>query len=107
MRTRKSLAVLLAVMLVAVLLAAPTTALAQQDQAAQVAQQPGDRLGKATGKLEKLGESLTSLMLVVAAIVLMFSARHGRNLLIWVLAGAFLVLGGWKFLVELLKFMLD
>lgn len=78
---------------------------AQQAQGTQG--KPGDFLGRTGGKLADLGEKLVPVLFIVAAIVLMFSARHGKNLLIWAVAGAFLLLGGWKLVVGLIKYILE
>ena len=78
-----------------------------QAQGTQAQQGPGDFLGRTGGKLADLGEKLVPVVLVVAAIVLMFSAKHGKHLLIWVIAGAFLLLGGWKLILGLIKYILE
>jgi hypothetical protein len=57
-------------------------------------------------KLAALGEPLLVLGLVAAGIVLLFSVQHGKRLLLYVLAGGFLLLGGWRLVVQLLKYLL-
>jgi hypothetical protein len=78
---------------------------AQQAQGTQG--NPGDFLGRTAGKLNDLGGSLVPVLFIVAAIVLMFSARHGKNLLIWAVAGAFLLFGGWKLVVDFIRYLLS
>lgn len=78
-----------------------------QGQGAQAQQGPGGFLDKLSGKLADLGSSLVPVMLIVAAVVLMFSARHGKQMLVWIVAGAFLALGGWKLLVDLVRYILQ
>jgi hypothetical protein len=79
----------------------------QAQQGTQAQQGPGDFLGRTGGKLADLGEKLVPVVLIVAAIVLMFSARHGKNLLVWAVVGAALLLGGWKLIVGLIKYILE
>lgn len=47
------------------------------------------------------------MVLIVVAIVLMFSGRLSKNLLVWAVVGAALLLGGWKLIVGLVKYILE
>jgi hypothetical protein len=94
-------------------LAVPALADDQGTQAGQGTQQTQGQQGPAgffdrlQGKVTDLGSSLVPVMLIVAAVVLMFSARHGKQMLVWIIAGAFLALGGWKLLVDLVRYILQ
>lgn len=96
-------------------LAVPALAADQGTQAGQgtqvqvqgQAQGPTGFFDRLQGKMTDLGSSLVPVMLIVAAVVLMFSARHGKQMLVWIIAGAFLALGGWKLLVDLVKYILQ
>jgi len=74
---------------------------------ADAAGQAGQAAQGLAGKLMALGEPLLVLGLMIAGIVLLFSAQHGKRLLLYVLAGGFLLLGGWRWVVEFIKYLLD
>ncbi len=87
--------------------AQPGTQAQGQVQGTGSGSSPTGFLDRLQGKLADLGSAIVPVVLVVAAIVLMFSARHGKNMLVWVVAGAFLLLGGWRLLVDLVKYILS
>lgn len=87
--------------------AQPGTQAQGQVQGAGSGSSPAGFLDRLQGKLADLGSAIVPVVLVIAAIVLMFSARHGKQMLVWVVAGAFLVLGGWRLLVDLVKYILQ
>lgn len=65
-----------------------------------------EKAGGFAGSLAGLAAALVPLALVVAGVVLMFSARAGKKLLLYILAGAFLALGGWKIVLDLIRCIL-
>jgi hypothetical protein len=70
------------------------------DAAGQAAQGLAD-------KLTALGEPLLVVAIVVGALLLMFSAQLGKRILLYAAIGGFLLLGGWKLVVELIKYLLQ
>ncbi|MBC7323930.1 MAG: hypothetical protein H5T99_01290 [Moorella sp. (in: Bacteria)] len=95
-------------------LAVPALAADQGTQAGQAQEIQAQNQGAPAGffdrlqsKLSDLATAIAPVMLVVAAIVLMFSARHGKQFLVWIVARAFLALGGWRLLVDLIRYVLS
>ncbi len=84
--------------------AAPTTTTVPSNTTAA---DPGKKIGGITDKISGLGAGLVVLMITVAGIVMMFSGAQGKKLLIWAIAGAAVVLGGWKLIVELVQFLVQ
>lgn len=58
-------------------------------------------------KLAALGEPLLVVAIVVGALVLLFSARLGKQILVYAAIAGFLLLGGWRWIVEFIKYLLD
>jgi len=115
------MAVITLIALILFALAAPAMpALAQpaQDPAAgqatqvtqgQAAPSPavGQKVESIGDKLSALAPSVVYLMLIIAGFVLIFSAKAGSRLLVLVIAGALLLFGGWKLILDLVKYLLQ
>ncbi|NPV72314.1 MAG: hypothetical protein HPY89_00670 [Pelotomaculum sp.] len=63
------------------------------------------KVGGIGDKLTDLAAALVPIGLIAAAVALMFSARTGQKLLIYVVAGAALALGGWKLIVDIIRYI--
>jgi len=68
------------------------------DAAGQAAQGLAD-------KLAALGEPLLVLAVVAGALVLMFSARLGKQILVYAAIAGVLLLGGWRLVVDFIKYL--
>ncbi|BAF60670.1 hypothetical membrane protein [Pelotomaculum thermopropionicum SI] len=64
-----------------------------------------EKVGGIGDKLTDLAAALVPVGLIVAAVALMFSAKTGQKLLIYVVAGAALALGGWKLIVDVIRYV--
>lgn len=73
----------------------------------EAAGQAGQAAQGLAGKLAALGEPLLALAIVAGALLLMFSVQLGKRILLYAAIGGFLVLGGWKVIVELIKYLLQ
>jgi len=93
---------------------APALAQPAQDPAAQVTQAQaapspavGQKVEGIADKLTALAPSVVYLMLIVAGFVLIFSQKAGSKLLVLVIAGALLLFGGWRLILDLVKYLLQ
>jgi len=94
--------------------AAPAAQAPAAQSAPAVTTVPGasyaDPVEKATGvgkKVEGLGAALIPIMLIVAGVALMFSGAKGKQLLVMVIAGAAIILGGWRLIVDVIRYLLQ
>jgi|GEM_PF-4819559 len=88
-------------------LAADQDGQVQQEIQVQQDQGPAGFFDRLQAKLSDLATALAPVMLVIAGVVLMFSARHGKQLLVWIIAALFLIFGGWRILVDLIRYILS
>ncbi|MGB9887627.1 MAG: hypothetical protein ACPLRW_11615 [Moorellales bacterium] len=74
-----------------------------QAQAAPDVARPLERL---TGKIEALAVPLVGVAILVGAVVLMVSPMKGKTMLGFILLAGLLLLGGWRYLVDFLRYIL-
>lgn len=79
---------------------------AQEAQAQEPTPNPAGPLDRLVEKIETLGAPLVALGILICAIVLMASPAKGKTALAFVLLGGFILLGGWRWLVDLIRYML-
>lgn len=110
--------VLVVILLTAVLLfalTAPAVAQENQVQAGQAAQGTQDQgraervagpLNRLVEKVEALAVPVVALGILIGALALMVAPKIGKSMLGFILLAGLLLLGGWRWLLDLIRYIL-